>query len=90
MFCIAVPGPVIPFIDIKSDSSIIIQWNTSDDDAIVRYIVNIRMYVHVEPGKAKTEVVNSYPRKLPAIELNHTVDSLSKKSPVNNILIHSL
>ena len=80
---IAVPPPVIPVIDIESNSSIIIQWNRSTNDAIVRYIVNVRKYVHVEPGKAKTEMIDGYPQELLAIDRNHTVESLSKISPIN-------
>ena len=83
LVCIAVPAPVIPVIDNESDSSIIIQWNRSTNDAIVRYIVNVRKYVHVEPGKAKLEMVEGYPQELLAIYLNHTVESLSKISPIN-------
>ena len=83
LVCIAVPAPVIPVIDNESDSSIIIQWNRSTNDAIVRYIVNVRKYVHVEPGKAKTEMVDGYPQELLAIDRNHTVESLRKISLIN-------
>ena len=85
LVCIAVPAPVIPVIDIESDSSIIIQWNRSTNDAIVRYIVNVRKYVHVEPGKAKLEMVDAWlsSRTILAIVRNHTVESLSNISPIN-------
>ena len=45
--------------------------------------MNVRKYVHVEPGKAKTEMVDGYPQELLAIDRNHTVESLSKISPIN-------
>ena len=45
--------------------------------------MNVRIYVHVEPGKAKLEMVDGYPQELLAIDLNHTVESLSKISPIN-------
>ena len=45
--------------------------------------MNVRKYVHVEPGKAKLEMVDGYPQELLAIDLNHTVESLSKISPIN-------
>ena len=41
---------------------------------------NVRKYVHVEPGKAKFD---GYPQELLAIDRNHTVESLSKISPIN-------
>ena len=45
--------------------------------------MNVRIYVHVEPGKVKLEMVDGYPQELLAIDLNHTVESLSKISPIN-------
>ena len=45
--------------------------------------MNVRKYVHVEPGKAKLEMIDGYPQELLAIDRNHTVESLSKISPIN-------
>ena len=45
--------------------------------------MNVRIYVHVEPGKAKLEMFDGYPQELLAIDRNHTVEPQSKISPIN-------
>ena len=44
---------------------------------MVRYIVDVREYTAGVKGKVEAESVNGYPREISAIQLNHTVESLS-------------
>ena len=46
----------------------------------MRYIVSVREYVEDGLGKAKTKTINGYPLELPGIQLNHSVELLSKPS----------
>ena len=48
----------------------------------MRYIVSVREYVEDGLGKAKTKTINGYPLELPGIQLNHSVELLSKTSPI--------
>ena len=68
--------PVVPLTDAHNDSHVTIKWN-SRNYLVARYIVDVREYVAGVKGKVEARSVNGYPREISAIQLNHTVESLS-------------
>ena len=70
------PDAVVPLTDAHNDSHVTIKWNSSDY-LVARYIVDVREYIAGVKGKVEARSVNGYPRDISAIQLNHTVESLS-------------
>ena len=71
------PEPVVPLTDAHNDSHVTIKWSHSRNYLVARYIVDVREYVAGAKGKVEAQSVNGYPREISAIQLNHTVESLS-------------
>ena len=71
------PDAVVPLTDAHNDSHVTIKWSHSSDYLVARYIVDVREYVAGVKGKVEAQSVNGYPREISAIQLNHTVESLS-------------
>ena len=77
-----VPEQITPMINLENDSNIVIDWSgsesLSEDNIIVRFVVDAREYLSDGPGRTRTQNITGYPREISGTELNHTVGSLSK------------
>ena len=71
------PKQVVPLTDAHNDSHVTIKWSHSSNYLVARYIVDVREYIAGVKGKVEAQSVNGYPREISAIQLNHTVESLS-------------
>ena len=64
--------------DPNNDKATITWAPPSERDTILRYIVEVRKYVNVGPGRETAEIISGYPQELPGTQRDHTVESLGE------------
>ena len=78
----AVPPKITSNMIDKSSDKVTIDWANSagsiETFSVLRYILDVRVYVSAGPGKERTESLPDYPLELPETPLQTTVGSLSK------------